>query len=116
MPITDAEPVLEMTSRPHPSGFVKVEKNLASLGFFTPSSKRVRDFRQKTITFHKTVDGARIESEVEIRPSIEFGLPVTADQDKYFALQRISTGAASANYATRLHSHQPSCFAWSAAG
>ena len=30
--------------------FVKVEKNLASLGFFTPSSKRIRSTQEKSFT------------------------------------------------------------------
>src|SRR5436309_1071706 len=41
--------------------FVKVEKNLASLGFFTPSSKRIRDAKAKTITFIKVIDGKKVE-------------------------------------------------------
>ena len=71
--------------------FVKAEKNLASLGFFTPSSKRIRGTKKKTISFTQTVAGKKVEARASILPSAEYGLPVTADQDKYLALQKIIT-------------------------
>src|SRR5207253_2738287 len=45
--------------KPYPSKveFVKIEKNLASLGFFTPSSRRIRDAKAKVIGFVKVIDG-----------------------------------------------------------
>ncbi len=70
---------------------IKIEKNLASLGFFTPSSKRIKGTKKKTITFAKVIDGKRVEARANILPSAEYGLPVTADQDKYLALQKIIT-------------------------
>lgn len=93
-PATTPSPVHSTGSRtkttPRPK-FVKVEKNLASLGFFTPSSNRVRDEKAKTISFTKTIDGKRVEAKATIAPSALFGLPITADQDKFLALQRIVT-------------------------
>ena len=71
--------------------FTKVEKNLASLGFFTPSSKRIRDVKAKTITFTRVDDGKKIEVQATIVPSTIYGLPVTADQDKYLGLQKLIT-------------------------
>ena len=71
--------------------FTKVEKNLASLGFFTPSSKRVRDVKAKTINFTRVDDRRKIEVQATIVPSTIYGLPVTADQDKYLALQKLIT-------------------------
>src|SRR5882762_5926326 len=41
--------------------FIAVEKNLASLGFFTPSSKKLPVVKKKTITFTKTIDGKKVE-------------------------------------------------------
>jgi len=70
---------------------VKLEKNLASLSFFTPSSKRLKGTTSKTIKFTRTVDGKRVEASVTIVPAAIYGLPVTADQDKYIALQKIIT-------------------------
>ncbi len=74
-----------------PTTFVKVEKSLASLGFFTPSSKRIKQQKVKQIRFIRDVDGKRVEVSGEIFPSAHFGLPITADQDKYLALQEIIT-------------------------
>lgn len=73
------------------SEFVKVEKNLNSLGFFTPSSKTIRDAKAKTISFTRTIEGKKVEAKVTIAPTAIYGLPVTADQDKYLALQKIIT-------------------------
>lgn len=74
-----------------PTSFTKVEKSLASLGFFTPSSRRLKEQKIKRISFTREVDGKRMEVTAEIIPSAMFGLPITADQDKYLALQEIIT-------------------------
>ncbi len=71
--------------------FVKVEKNLASLGFFTPSSKRSRNSTSKSVIVMMNVDGTRIETRATIAPTALFGLPITADQDKWLALHKILT-------------------------
>jgi len=71
--------------------FIKIEKNLTSLGFFTPSSKRIKNEKAKTITFTRTVDGNRVEAKVTIAPAALYGLPITADQDKFLALNKIIT-------------------------
>jgi len=69
--------------------FIKVEKNLASLGFFTPSSKRTRNEKAKTVAVTVMIDGKRIEAKATIAPTALFGLPITADQDKWLALHKI---------------------------
>jgi hypothetical protein len=74
-----------------PTEFAKVEKNLMSLGFFTPSSKRIKEAKAKTITINTKVDGNRIEAKATILPAALYGLPITADQDKYLALQKMIT-------------------------
>src|SRR5579859_1779428 len=71
--------------------FVKVEKNLASLGFFTPSSKRLRNAQEKSFTITTVADGQRLEMKGTIIPSAKYGLPITADQDKWIALCKIVT-------------------------
>jgi hypothetical protein len=78
-------------SAPRPTAFAKVEKSLASLGFFTPSSRRIKNQKVKRVGFTREIDGKRVEVSAEIHPSGMFGLPVTADQDKYLALQQIIT-------------------------
>ena len=45
--------------------FVRVEKNLASLGFFTPSNKKINGVKSKTIICNRQSEGQR----VEVRPS-----------------------------------------------
>jgi hypothetical protein len=74
-----------------PTEFVKVEKNLASLGFFTPSSKRLRNAQEKSFTITTVADGKRMELKGTIIPSAKYGLPITADQDKWIALCKILT-------------------------
>src|SRR5258708_4091021 len=49
--------------------FAKVEKSLASLGFFTPSSRRVKNQQVKRISFTRDIDGKRVEVTAEIIPS-----------------------------------------------
>lgn len=71
--------------------FVKVEKNLASLGFFMPSSKRLRNTQEKSFTSTTVADGKRMELKGTIIPSAKYGLPITADQDKWIALCKILT-------------------------
>jgi len=74
---------------PLPQEFVKTERNLETLGFFSPSSKRSRESKKKVISFTKTVDGNKVKAATTIFPSAEFGLPNTADLDKYRAFQKI---------------------------
>jgi hypothetical protein len=76
----------------NPATFTKVEKSLISLGFFTPSSRRIKDQKVKRINFTRTIDGKRMEATAEFHPSAVLGLPVTSDQDKYLALHDIITG------------------------
>ena len=78
-------------SIPSKGVFAKIEKSLASIGFFTPSSRRLKEQKVKTITFTRELNGQRVEVIAQIVPSALYGLPITADQDKYIALQRIIT-------------------------
>jgi Replication initiator protein A len=83
--------IIKTEARLPTKDFVKVEKNLNSLGFFTPSSKAIRGAKAKTISITRMVDGKKVEAKVTIAPAALYGLPVTADQDKYLALQKIIT-------------------------
>lgn len=78
-------PTPKITSRT----IVRVEKNVNTFGFFTPSSKRLRT-SSKTVELQvRTDDGQRVQARATIYPAAELGLPTTADQDKYFAFQKI---------------------------
>lgn len=68
---------------------VRVEKNLASIGFFTPSHKRINGAKKKTIVWNRQNEGQRVEVRAVILPSAAYGLPITSDQDKYLAFQKI---------------------------
>jgi hypothetical protein len=70
---------------------IKFEKNLASLGFFTPSNKKIKNVKERELTFTNEVDGKKVVSSVRIIPSTTYGLPVTADQDTFFAILKIAT-------------------------
>ena len=69
---------------------VRIEKNLNSFGFFTPSHKRLSSLDEKIVRiFVRESGGQRVEAKATILPSAKLGLPITADQDKYYAFQRI---------------------------
>lgn len=69
---------------------VRVEKNLNTIGFFTPSSKKLVGLSVKTIKVKiRSSTGQRVDARATIFPVAEFGLPTTADQDKYFAFQKL---------------------------
>lgn len=83
---------------PAATEFVKFEKNLVSLGFFSPSSKRAADAKPKKVTIVRVMDGQRVEGSVTITPGYIQGeagqperpaLPATADQDKYLAFHKL---------------------------
>jgi len=69
--------------------FVRMEKNIAAFGFFTPTSKRAKGTPPKVIRFSQIIDGNRAEAKVTIAGNTLYGMPTTADQDKYLAFQKI---------------------------
>ncbi len=69
--------------------FVRMEKNIAAFGFFTPTSKRAKGTPPKIIKFTQIIDGNRAEAKVTIAGNTLYGMPTTADQDKYLAFQKI---------------------------
>src|SRR5688500_2010350 len=48
--------------------FAKVDKSLISLGFFTPSSRRIRNQKIKRIGFTRTVDAKKVAVSAEFHP------------------------------------------------
>ena len=85
--------VIPMQGEPSPrsADFIKIEKNLASLGFFTPSHKRISGVKQKVIALSREFNGRRMEARATILPSAQYGLPTTADQDTYLAILKLAT-------------------------
>jgi hypothetical protein len=80
---------IDQHSIPSITASAKVDKSLISLGFFTPSSRRIKNQKIKRISFTRLVDGKKVEASAEFHPSPVFGLPITADQDKFLALHNI---------------------------
>jgi hypothetical protein len=71
--------------------FIRIEKNLTTLGFFTPTQGRGKIInRPKVLRIRRELPGGKVvEAEATIIPSVEHGLPTTPDQDKYLAFQQI---------------------------
>jgi hypothetical protein len=69
------------------ASFLRLERNLNIIGFFSASKKRGTQAR--TIEAKRQVDGKTYVAKTTILPSPEHGLPNTSDQDKYFALMHL---------------------------
>lgn len=72
-----------------PKEFVKIEKNLNSLGFFTPAKHRGAKAQEKVVVFRRELNGKTVEAQATILPSAKYGLPTTADLDKYLAFHKL---------------------------
>ena len=72
-----------------PKDFVKIEKNLNTLGFFTPAKHRGAKSSEKIVFFRRELNGKTIEAQATILPSAKYGLPTTADLDKYLAFHKL---------------------------
>lgn len=70
--------------------FVRLEKNLATIGYFTPTKgKGKSEAREKTVLIKRQVGDKTVVASATILPVARYGLPTTADQDKYLAFQKI---------------------------
>ena len=68
---------------------VRVEKNLNSLGFFSPTASTGKRKNEKVISFARELPGGiKTEAKATIMATSR-GLPNTADLDKYLAFQLI---------------------------
>jgi hypothetical protein len=74
---------------PKDTRIVRVEKELATIGFFIPHGKRIRCAEPRHIKLFRTVSSRRCEFQISIIPSPEHGFPAISDQDKYLAMQEI---------------------------
>jgi hypothetical protein len=62
--VTPAETSIEPKA---PKDFVKIEKNLNTLGFFTPAKHRGAKSREKVVFFRRELNGKTIEAQATIR-------------------------------------------------
>ena len=78
---------------------IRVEKSLATLGFFSVRGGIPRDkSTERTITLKRTIGGEMIDVSATIIASKKFGFPRTSDQDCYFSIlsfvsEAVSRGA-----------------------
>lgn len=63
--------------------YVPAEVSLENLGFFTPSSKRIKDIhvKEKVLSDKIGPDGVKRTVKATIRASGGLGLPITSDLD-----------------------------------
>lgn len=70
--------------------FIRVEKQIIAAGFFTPTSKELKTTRVKTVALRRRTDlGEEKETCIRIVTGGDYGLPGTADLDKWLALQKL---------------------------
>jgi len=71
--------------------YIPAEVSLENLGYFTPSSKRVKDIyvKEKVIGYKVGPDGAKRTIKAEISANHKLGLPITSDFDYYRAFLKI---------------------------
>jgi hypothetical protein len=76
--------------------YIPAEVSLENLGFFTPSSKRIKDIyvKEKVLGDKIGPDGVKRTIKAEISANHKLGLPITSDLDYYRAFLKICYEAA----------------------
>jgi len=71
--------------------YIPAEVFLENMGYFTPSSKRIRGIylKEKKVAERVEPDGSRRVIKTRIRASHGLGLPITSDLDYYRAFLKI---------------------------
>jgi Replication initiator protein A len=86
---TEQQLLFPSAPRSVPQRVVRIEKNLNSLGFFSPTASTGKRKQDKVVTFSRELPGGiRTEATATILGTSR-GLPNTADLDKYLAFQFI---------------------------
>jgi hypothetical protein len=88
------QPSLTQTSlfpsrRPKQGEILRVEKNLNAIGVFTPRITRPKVHSKVISSFRRTPEGAGVEVKATINANPKYGLPITADQDKFYAFTKL---------------------------
>jgi len=83
-PAQDA--LLKLNPKRH---ILRIEKNLSTIGVFTPRLTRPKVVSKVIRTMTRLPDGTLVEAQATINSHPKFGLPITADQDKFYALTKI---------------------------
>lgn len=70
--------------------FIAIERDLVRLGFFTPTSHKLKSARVKTVRLAGAgSEGRRAPITIRIMTAGDLGLPGTGDLDKWLALQKL---------------------------
>jgi hypothetical protein len=79
------------TLSPVPIELIPAEVSFENIGYFTPSSKRIKNIstKEKTVAEKTNPDGTRTSLQIKIIGTGEYGLPTTVDLDYYRAFLRI---------------------------
>jgi hypothetical protein len=74
-----------------PIELIPAEVSFENIGYFTPSSKRIKNIttKEKTVAEKTNPDGTRTSLQIKIIGTGEYGLPTTVDLDYYRAFLRI---------------------------
>lgn len=68
---------------------IPAEVSLETIGFFTPSSKRLKHAVKEKTVIQKNKEGELLTKTLKIIPSLDLGLPISVDLDYYRAFQKI---------------------------
>jgi hypothetical protein len=88
----EAQPVLFPEAEyPTVPDYIQAEVFLETVGFFTPSSRRIKHqlVKEKTLAERANPDGTVYEIKTTISANALFGLPITSDLDYYRAFLKI---------------------------
>ncbi len=87
----DLLPVAASTTALEIPDYIQAETFLENVGFFTPSSKRIKGIytKEKKIKETEDKDGVKKIFKTKISANHELGLPITSDLDYYRAFQKI---------------------------
>jgi hypothetical protein len=79
------------TQLPVPAELIPTEVSFENIGYFTPSSKRIKNVttKEKTVTEKTNPDGTHTTLQIKIIGTGEYGLPITIDLDYYRAFLKI---------------------------
>jgi hypothetical protein len=71
--------------------YIPAEVSFEQLGYFTPSSKRIksRTTKEKIVAMHRHPDGTGTLLKVQILGTGKYGLPITSDLDYYRAFLKV---------------------------
>ena len=90
-PLDDSIDTLSGMLFPTPPELIPAEVSFENIGYFTPSSKRIKTVmtKEKTVAEKANPDGTKTTLKIRIIGTGEYGLPITIDLDYYRAFLKI---------------------------